>query len=130
MSAGPSEAFVILHHVTRDGDHWDLMIRHGGALRTWRVPVGSVPTVDRPVPVERLGDHRLAYLDYEGPVSGDRGHVQRVDRGAAVWLEGKDSSADIARVELRGRLVNGVYRFFVNSDGAAMWGTDSPSDGG
>ena len=33
------------------------------------------------VAVERLGDHRLVYLDYEGPVSGDRGRVRRLDAG-------------------------------------------------
>ena len=30
---------------------------------------------------EVLPDHRLAYLDYEGPISGDRGSVTRWDRG-------------------------------------------------
>ena len=29
----------------------------------------------------RLPDHRLAYLEYEGPVSGNRGVVRRIDSG-------------------------------------------------
>ena len=29
-----------------------------------------------------LGDHRVAYLDYEGPVSGNRGTVRRWDHGS------------------------------------------------
>ena len=30
---------------------------------------------------EALADHRIVYLTYEGPVSGDRGHVTQWDRG-------------------------------------------------
>lgn len=30
---------------------------------------------------EQLADHRLAYLEYEGPVSGNRGQVTRWDAG-------------------------------------------------
>jgi hypothetical protein len=33
------------------------------------------------VTADKLPDHRLAYLEYEGPVSGDRGTVRRLDRG-------------------------------------------------
>ena len=29
----------------------------------------------------RIADHRLAYLEYEGPVSGNRGCVRRLDAG-------------------------------------------------
>ena len=39
----------------------------------------------RPVDAEASFDHRLVYLDYEGPVSGDRGRVRRVDAGTFAW---------------------------------------------
>lgn len=32
-----------------------------------------------------IADHRLLYLDYEGPVAGDRGIVECWDRGPFVW---------------------------------------------
>ena len=35
----------------------------------------------------QLDDHRLAYLDYEGPISSDRGSVSRVDRGPFHFVE-------------------------------------------
>lgn len=35
----------------------------------------------------RVFDHRLIYLDYEGPISSGRGSVQRVDEGNFVWQE-------------------------------------------
>jgi hypothetical protein len=31
--------------------------------------------------VERLPDHRTLYLDYEGPISRDRGSVRKIARG-------------------------------------------------
>ena len=77
--------FVVLEH-RWGGVHWDLMLEDGPVLRTW--------ALDRPPrPAARgsagqLAEHRLAYLDYEGPVSGDRGTVRRIDRGTfepIVW---------------------------------------------
>ncbi len=36
----------------------------------------------------RIADHRLAYLDYEGPISDRRGIVRRICRGTTrSWLE-------------------------------------------
>jgi hypothetical protein len=37
------------------------------------------------VVAEPTADHRLLYLDYEGPVSGGRGTVTRVDAGSFTW---------------------------------------------
>lgn len=70
--------FVILEH---DWPylHWDLMLEVDGALQTWRL--AEPPPPDHPVAAERIGDHRLAYLDYEGAVSGGRGWVKRWEEG-------------------------------------------------
>lgn len=35
----------------------------------------------------RMADHRYRYLDYEGPVSGDRGKVDRLAVGGVVVFE-------------------------------------------
>ena len=51
----------------------------------------------------RLKDHRLAYLDYEGPLSDGRGMVARVDHGVVEWLH---QSAD----ELEARLVGDAWQ--------------------
>ena len=62
--------FVILEH-DYPVQHWDLMLEAGDVLRTWRLI--APPDKTQAVAAESLGDHRLAYLDYEGPVSGNRG---------------------------------------------------------
>ncbi|MEZ6131968.1 MAG: DNA polymerase ligase N-terminal domain-containing protein [Planctomycetaceae bacterium] len=70
--------FVILEH-DHPFLHWDLLLEHGPVLHAWRIlqPV----TCEQWLTAERLEDHRLLYLDYEGPVSNDRGHVRRLTGG-------------------------------------------------
>lgn len=79
--------FVILRHDPPPGGqrppHWDLMLQSGDVLRTWAL--AEPPTAGRPIAAEALADHRTAYLDYEGPVSGDRGAVCRWDAGTVQW---------------------------------------------
>ena len=71
--------YVILTH-DHPFPHWDLMLEEASVLRTWRLM--SEPGPARTVATEQLGDHRIAYLDYEGPVSGGRGSVARWDYGS------------------------------------------------
>lgn len=71
--------FIILRHDHPRGVHFDLMLEAGGVLKTWALPEPPRPGVE--MLCEALGDHRLAYLDYEGPLSGGRGSVVRWDWG-------------------------------------------------
>src|SRR5436190_123012 len=80
----PMPRFAILEH-DWPAPHPDLLLEAGPACWTWRLP--SFPALGETVPAERIADHRLAYLEYEGPVSGGRGSVRRVDGGAFVLLE-------------------------------------------
>jgi hypothetical protein len=88
--------FVILEH-TWNGVHWDLMLEVGVHLRTWAIDAPIAFEID--LCARDLADHRLAYLDYEGPVSGQRGSVRRVEQGefdVLAW------TADLIHVQLRG----------------------------
>ena len=74
--------FVVLEH-DHPVLHWDLMLEAGEVLRTWRL--AQAPNDEASAIVaEPLLDHRRAYLDYEGPVSGNRGSVKRWDAGEFV----------------------------------------------
>lgn len=66
--------FVILQH-DHPYLHWDLLLEEESSARTWRLL--RKPCLGEPIAAERLPDHRLMYLDYEGPVSGERGNVKR-----------------------------------------------------
>jgi hypothetical protein len=88
--------FVILEH-TWNGVHWDLMLEVGGHLRTWAIDAPIAPGVD--LPARDLADHRLEFLDYEGPVSRNRGSVRRFDQGEYelhAW------TPELVRITLKG----------------------------
>ncbi len=94
--------FVVLEHDSPRGLHWDLMFQHGETLATWAVT--QPPDEDGPLAAERLFHHRLAYLDYEGPVSGGRGSVKGWDQGT---YELRSRSDDVWTVVLAGRRLVG-----------------------
>ena len=110
---GAATQFVVLLHST-DGSshdrptHWDFMIELTGAdsqsaLRTWALE--SEPQAGVLIQATELPPHRLEFLDYEGPVSGDRGSVKRVDRGHYRILE--DSQREL-RLQLAGVTIRGT----------------------
>jgi DNA polymerase Ligase (LigD) len=74
--------FAILEH-DYPVPHWDLFLEAGDVLRSWRLLSPLEPGIA--VPAEPTGDHRLLYLDYEGPVSVNRGTVARIDAGTFAW---------------------------------------------
>ncbi len=77
--------FVILEHDFPER-HFDFMLEDGGVLLTWRLAQWPLPHSSRE-PATQLADHRLHYLDYEGPVSGNRGTVLQQDSGTYHWLQ-------------------------------------------
>jgi len=84
--------FVILHHTGYGEAHYDLMVQNGDVLATWQAPVDPTSlAVGQSVALEKLPDHRLAYLTYEGPIRGGRGSVRRIEGGQADVIERTDS---------------------------------------
>ena len=77
-----SGRFVILEHAGHGPTHCDLMLDVDGAspLATWQFPADPR---DGSAAGRRIADHRRAYLDYEGDISGGRGSVRRI--GAGTW---------------------------------------------
>jgi hypothetical protein len=96
--------FAILRHQGPKGLHWDLLLEAGGTLRTWALP--ALPSAGVELTCQALPDHRLAYLDYEGEISGGRGSVVRCDRGTyRVQCEDADGmELEIDGTKLAGRL--------------------------
>jgi hypothetical protein len=85
--------YVVLRHDGINDPHFDLMLEltAGAALATWRLPVWPLGGRAR---VIRLADHRRDYLDYEGPVSGNRGTVSRVASGTHQLSRDPDFNDD------------------------------------
>ena len=120
--------FVILEH-DHPERHWDLMLEADGVLRTWRLH--APPGPGRTVVAMPSFDHRLAYLDYEGPVSGGRGTVQRWDAGTFEWDMETDDQKTFrlrgGRLQGRARLsrTGETWSFVCEAEGASQAGHTS-----
>lgn len=89
--------FVLLHHTASptQADHYDLMLqmREGSSddepvFKTFSTLADDVPKSScllRP-----SHDHRKLYLHFEGPISGGRGKVHRVDEGELTWIQNQE----------------------------------------
>jgi len=102
-------AFVILQHEMPSdherASHWDFMLRVDDHLRTWAL--AEEPAVGTTTNALQLADHRLEYLEYEGPISGNRGSVTQWDRGSYTLIAEDLQHCD---VELRGKRLVGRAR--------------------
>lgn len=100
--------FVLLRHECPPGfgkpSHWDLLLEDGDALLAWSFE--ALPAAGEPIAALKLPDHRRMYLDYEGPLTGDRGEVRRADGGDFSWLDRLPSRL---RFQLRGRVLLGQF---------------------
>jgi len=80
--------YTISHHTSGpEADHFDLFLQLDDALKSWRL---QRTIFDIPQPAVRTEDHRTTYLDFEGPVSKNRGHVKIWDTGdytADAWTD-------------------------------------------
>jgi hypothetical protein len=72
------------------------MLENGTALKTWAL--AGEPAVGETIAAESLPDHRTAYLDYSGPLAGEKGRVKRWDHGSFEWLSTSDDEIAIVLV--------------------------------
>jgi hypothetical protein len=80
IQGGSQVRYVVLHHTGIENPHFDLMVelQFGSDLATWRVAHWPPKPDDTFV---ALPNHRRDYLEYEGPVSNNRGEVKRITSG-------------------------------------------------
>lgn len=88
----------LLHKMPDGSSHIDWMIAQDGGdkkgeLMTFRLE-GRLDQVQigQSILAERITDHRWAYLQYEGPISGNRGVVSRVAKGVITSQKHDESS--------------------------------------
>lgn len=113
--------FVILHHTGLGEGHFDFMLEDGDSLATWQFdmnPLDGLTAAGRACDLtasethacrllcKRIQDHRPAYLDYEGPVSRNRGSVRQVEHGAFELIE---RSGRRWLIRLKGARLEGLF---------------------
>ena len=118
--------FVLLRHelppASGRGSHFDLMLEREGVLRTWACDSSPLDGTTAATP---LPDHRLAYLEYEGPVSDGRGTVSRVESGTYKVLRKSD---DQLHVRLTGATAAGDLTITREEPGSQRWRVEFSSE--
>jgi hypothetical protein len=112
---------ILFHELPADSDrasHWDLMLEWEGKLRTWALPCEPAQPLD--CQAERLADHRPLYLEYEGPIAGDRGRVTRWDEGFYT-VERASANENECMIALAGRRLNARVQLTKKGDGSYLW---------
>ncbi len=104
--------FVILEH-NWPTTHWDFLLEAGEVLRAWRL--AEEPAIGRSIAADRNFDHRTRYLEYEGPLSENRGTVRRWEAGQFEWLANAEDEVAVmlhgSRLACRVIIAHGVARF-------------------
>jgi hypothetical protein len=115
---GTNVRFVVLRHEESEGAHYDLMIQTGEVLATWKCPNPPESVEMRGVGLRRIADHRLRYLEYEGPLSEGRGFVTRYDQGPCTLHERSD---EYHYVTFQGRRLRGRFELRRGSADPQLW---------
>jgi len=111
-----SDRFVVQEHETPSGVHWDLMLEQDDILMTFRLEESPQEAARHPIEAEKIFDHPLRFLSYEGPVQQGTGRVRIVDRGT-YRLDNQEE--DLLVLELNGAVLRGDYTLGRTED--AVW---------
>jgi len=119
-AAEPSDTrFVVLEHRDAAGLHYDLMIESGGrGLATWKLGQPPEEAATNELGCKRLVDHRKVYLEYEGPISGDRGQVSRRDAGRCVIHASRPNDWEVV---FEGKRLQGRFRLVESEEAEGFW---------
>jgi hypothetical protein len=113
MSNSINNQFVIQKHCTPDGGHWDLMLQIENTLWTWRLHHPPEHIQDTPTAVEKIADHPLRFLTYEGPVQNDTATVKIEDHGSFKLIN--HTTTDI-EFEANGQTLAGRFQLHCEQD--------------
>ena len=111
-TSSPVLRYAVLRHEGIDAPHVDFLFETspGSMLQTWRLPTWPIVSVEE---AKRIRDHRPAFLTYQGQLTGDRGHVLRIDEGTCTF------EASPRRVVVRLSPSNQELRFEADAGGGA-----------
>ena len=90
--------FVIHKHLRlNERPHWDLMFEAGDVLETYRLTAS--PITSNRIAAERIFDHHIRFLTYEGSVNDGAGSVEMTDSGTYRVIA---ETGETCRIELLG----------------------------
>jgi len=98
--------YVIQQHTTADGVHWDLMLEQDGMLTTFRLEQVPTTGLTAKIRAEKIFDHPLRFLTYEGPVQQGTGKVCIADQGT---YRTEERSEDAIALDFKGQTLRGDF---------------------
>ncbi len=109
--------FVIQKHQKQGQDiHWDLMLEKDNKLRTFRVPLPPDKLKDQLCRIEKIFDHPVKFLNYEGSVNDGKGLVEIADSGE---YRSRQINEGFFEVEFSGDILN--RHFFLKKIKQNTW---------
>jgi hypothetical protein len=112
----PEKRFVVQEHTTPEGVHWDLMLEENGMLTTFRLEERPQGRPDHSIRAEKIFDHPLRFLTYEGPVQQETGRVHIVDHGTYCT---RDRTNEEMVLEISGEILQGNFTLTHTTE--AVW---------
>ena len=98
--------FVVQEHTTPRGVHWDLMLQSGEILLTFRLNRPPEKSLEQALNAERIKDHPLKFLTYQGSVNQGRGRVKPTESGTYTVEHQSNSQIDLS---LNGQILQGDF---------------------
>ena len=121
---GNTNQFVIHLHQLADSRHWDLMLLKGEVLQTYRLdkPLEDIVAGEKGV-AEKIGDHNIKFLDYEGLVNKGTATVKLAHKGSYSVTKQRQDDFEL---RLLGKELD--VKLLFNQTGENLWGVESVSD--
>jgi bifunctional non-homologous end joining protein LigD len=101
-----AKKFVVQQHIRGGETHWDLMLEHADFLKTWRLAIAPQQIGSEPTPAEKIVDHDVKFLTYQGSVNNGQGSICIVDEGT---IETLDETKETIRLRLLGKILSGEF---------------------
>jgi hypothetical protein len=98
--------YVILKHTTPKDTHWDFMLENEGVLSTWRIPIPPNELKTSPAEAEKIFDHPIKFLTYQGPVNKATGNVTTADKGTYKIIS---QTPKKLQIKIKAKILNGTY---------------------
>jgi hypothetical protein len=115
--------FVIQEHSTDDNTHWDLMLETENTLQTFRLDTSPRQILYKPAHAQKIHDHPIKFLTYQGPVQNGNANVKIVDSGTYTVLHRTNEKIEM---HFTGEILNGRFALTLLSNNTWNFARQKP----
>lgn len=89
------------------------MLENEGHLSTWRINTPPEELKTTPAKAEKIFDHDLKFLTYQGPVNKGKGNVTTADKGTYSIIT---QTPKKLQIQIDAKILNGTYNLTKESE--------------